>query len=320
MAHYLELGSFLRQIPGHIAVGGHRGMGMNLWTSQGILPSHRENTIISFLDAAKHGVSFVEFDVQVTIDGIPVLWHDDLVISGDTDAPCYLQVKDMTLAEFQGLEGNSQLLRTFGNKETLQNVEGLQLWDCTHDGVLPTLEQVFALLPESIGLDIEVKMPSHAKDPTTAEEIERVLSAIWPVVDSCTATGKRAVAFSSFDPDICVALQAKQSRVPVFFLTYGGPGPLHQDPRRHGFAAAVAFAEGEGLAGVVVDIESIIGDLSIIKSATMKGLEVITYGLGNTHPDKVKAQCDAGVHAVIVDDVEHVLPMLHSTGKEEVQA
>ena len=56
-----------------LLLGGHRGVGENLWIegrpsgagSSAIIPIYRENTIKSFLRSAGLGVDFVEFDVQV---------------------------------------------------------------------------------------------------------------------------------------------------------------------------------------------------------------------------------------------------------------
>lgn len=38
--------------------------------------SIRENTIASLKDAVKHGADIVEFDVQVSMDLIPVIYHN----------------------------------------------------------------------------------------------------------------------------------------------------------------------------------------------------------------------------------------------------
>ena len=57
--------------PGHALprVIGHRG-------ACGLAP---ENTIASFRKAAELGVRWVEFDVHLSADGIPVVIHDDTV-------------------------------------------------------------------------------------------------------------------------------------------------------------------------------------------------------------------------------------------------
>jgi glycerophosphodiester phosphodiesterase len=49
-------------------------MGANILRGGMLVPAWRENTTGSFLAAAATGASFVEFDVQVTRDGVPVLW------------------------------------------------------------------------------------------------------------------------------------------------------------------------------------------------------------------------------------------------------
>ncbi|CAL8470273.1 g9815 [Coccomyxa elongata] len=69
------------------------------------LMKYRENTIRSFNTAAAAGASFVEFDVQVTRDGIPVIWHDDdvLTISRHSGVPQMRRICDLTLDEFKQL-------------------------------------------------------------------------------------------------------------------------------------------------------------------------------------------------------------------------
>lgn len=79
-------------------------MGENLWNDHNIfhLPNMwRENTIKSFLKAKDFGVNFVELDVQVTKDSIPIIWHDDEVIFGSPLNPISCQVKDLTSHEFE---------------------------------------------------------------------------------------------------------------------------------------------------------------------------------------------------------------------------
>jgi glycerophosphoryl diester phosphodiesterase len=70
-----------------IIVVGHRGCGKNNALSIGDVPgtrlSVRENTIKSFNLAASIGADYAEFDVQVTKDGHPVIFHDDFILSAD---------------------------------------------------------------------------------------------------------------------------------------------------------------------------------------------------------------------------------------------
>lgn len=48
-----------------------------------------ENTLASFIAAANLGASYVEMDVQLTKDNIPVIYHDFLVGETGIDAPMH---------------------------------------------------------------------------------------------------------------------------------------------------------------------------------------------------------------------------------------
>jgi len=74
---------------------GHRGLGKNLSAGRRSLQLG-ENTIQSFIAAANLGASYVEFDVQLTKDHVPVIYHDFLVSETGIDAP----VHTLTLEQF----------------------------------------------------------------------------------------------------------------------------------------------------------------------------------------------------------------------------
>jgi len=98
----LEFGS------GRIALGGHRGMGANAWTTDGpgAAPAgahFRENTIMSFIAAANSGCTFIEFDIQVTADGHAVIFHDNYLVHGSESSPTSSLVKHLSLADFKSL-------------------------------------------------------------------------------------------------------------------------------------------------------------------------------------------------------------------------
>lgn len=59
---------------------GHRGMGANHAKSKsGKKTAINENTILAFVTAATKGTHYVEFDVQLTKDGIPVIYHNFVI-------------------------------------------------------------------------------------------------------------------------------------------------------------------------------------------------------------------------------------------------
>lgn len=73
---------------------GHRGLGKNVAARSSLQLG--ENTIQSFIAAANLGASYVEFDVQLTKDHVPVIYHDFLVSETGIDAP----VHTLTLEQF----------------------------------------------------------------------------------------------------------------------------------------------------------------------------------------------------------------------------
>lgn len=73
---------------------GHRGLGKNMTSSKSLQLG--ENTIQSFIAAANLGAQYVEFDVQLTKDHVPVIYHDFLVSETGIDAP----VHTLTLEQF----------------------------------------------------------------------------------------------------------------------------------------------------------------------------------------------------------------------------
>jgi glycerophosphodiester phosphodiesterase len=73
---------------------GHRGLGKNATSNKSLQLG--ENTIQSFISAANLGANYVEFDVQLTKDHVPVIYHDFLVSETGIDAP----VHTLTLEQF----------------------------------------------------------------------------------------------------------------------------------------------------------------------------------------------------------------------------
>lgn len=78
---------------------GHRGLGKNMTAMKSLQLG--ENTIQSFIAAANLGASYVEFDVQLTKDHVPVIYHDFLVSETGMDAP----VHTLTLEQFLHASG-----------------------------------------------------------------------------------------------------------------------------------------------------------------------------------------------------------------------
>ncbi|KDD75496.1 glycerophosphoryl diester phosphodiesterase [Helicosporidium sp. ATCC 50920] len=217
-------------------IGGHRGHGANYWdrdpsTFQYAL---RENTVTSFVASIAAGASFVEFDVQVTRDGVPIVWHDNYVITGTSAAPRSRLVAELTSAEFRRLlqaRGASllsdpqeqaqemrglgpdqvhtpggtpaplgsagALLRALRNDSPAEpNDPSLRPWECAEgDTLLPCLEDLFEALPPGVAFDLEVKLATENDVARTPDvEIDRLLCPILDVVDAAAARSLAAGA------------------------------------------------------------------------------------------------------------------------------
>lgn len=117
-----------------------------------------ENTIEAIHTAADLGIGWVELDVKLTKDQVPIIFHDDTLerttnISGN--------VADKTIHEIKELDAGSWYGETFIGAK------------------IPTLEDaVEVLIERGLGLNLEIK-PCPGREKETAEAALDVLSTMW---------------------------------------------------------------------------------------------------------------------------------------------
>jgi glycerophosphodiester phosphodiesterase len=85
---------------------GHRGLGKNFLANKSLQLG--ENTVSSFIAAANLGAQYVEFDVQLTKDHVPVIYHDFLVSETGIDAPVHTLTLEQFLHINDGMNGRSR--------------------------------------------------------------------------------------------------------------------------------------------------------------------------------------------------------------------
>eukprot|EP00005_Dracoamoeba_jomungandri_P012541 CAMPEP_0174277610 /NCGR_PEP_ID=MMETSP0439-20130205/61024_1 /TAXON_ID=0 /ORGANISM="Stereomyxa ramosa, Strain Chinc5" /LENGTH=315 /DNA_ID=CAMNT_0015369947 /DNA_START=2440 /DNA_END=3387 /DNA_ORIENTATION=+ len=306
---------------------GHRGLGADTARSEGgRTPIISENTILSFVTAGQFGRESVEFDVQLTSDNVPVIYHDFVIpVCKNIKMP----VTQMTLKEFKkvGRQQLSPYNSPYENRE--RKKKGEEKTSSKHSesetdlpkmkrsrsmldipepqrpsrltDMYPTLREVFLMVPDQVGFDIEVKYPS-AEELThslvTFPERNHVVDVILQVVFDY-ASKSRNIVWSSFDPDICTMLSLKQPRYPVFYLTTGKAKYI--DQRRNSLHAAIKFAKSVDLLGIISNAEPIIMAPQIVKVIKNAGLLLGTYGSANNQKEKVEMQVEWGVDAIISD-------------------
>ncbi|THC92087.1 hypothetical protein EYZ11_008440 [Aspergillus tanneri] len=91
------------------------------------LVGHRgENTIESFLSAAKQGATFVEPDVQLTRDLVPVIYHDLSLSESGTDIPIHdLSFEQSKHSELGGWDRSNQTSLTIINEGSRRKNPGV---------------------------------------------------------------------------------------------------------------------------------------------------------------------------------------------------
>ncbi|XP_059447822.1 glycerophosphodiester phosphodiesterase GDPD1, chloroplastic-like isoform X1 [Corylus avellana] len=283
-------------------VMGHRGCGMNMvQSSVPRMEFLKENSILSFNAAAKLPIDFIEFDVQVTEDGCPVIFHDGFILTQDKGAIVEKRVTDLTVAEFLSY-GPQKQLGSVGKPLFRRTKDGnIFEWKVENDDPLCTLQEAFEKVENSIGFNIELKLDDQVA--YTEEQLTRVLQAILQVVNECA--NNRPIIFSSFQPDAALLIRKLQTTYPVFFLTNGG-SKIYIDIRRNSLDEAIKVCLTGGLQGIVSELRAIFRNPGAVTRIKDSKLSLVTYGQLNNFPEVVYVQHRMGVDGVIVDLVEEV--------------
>ncbi|KAM7268127.1 hypothetical protein ACFE04_010293 [Oxalis oulophora] len=281
---------------------GHRGHGMNqLQSTDRRMKAIKENTIASFNAAAKFPLDFVEFDVQVTKDDCPVIFHDDVIISQDNGVIFEKRITELTLEEFLSYgpqreterKGKTLLRKTYDRK--------IVNWDVETEDSFCTLREVFEQVEPSIGFNIELKFDDHIV--YKQDYLIHVLQSILKVVFECSKD--RPIIFSSFQPDAIQLVRKLQSTYPVFFLTNGG-NEIYYDVRRNSLEEAIKLCEDAGLQGIVSEIKGVFRNPTAVAKIKEAKLSLLTYGKLNNVSEAVYMQHAMGIDGVIVDLVQEI--------------
>ncbi|ESZ96720.1 hypothetical protein SBOR_2864 [Sclerotinia borealis F-4128] len=317
---------------------GHRGLGKNTSANKSLQLG--ENTLQSFIAAANLGANYVEFDVQLTKDHVPVIYHDFLVSETGIDAPVhtltleqFLHVNETTsrstrppsppkdrpriqsikrgmdrqrsLSLGQGMFENDMAERMKHTRDFKQNGYKGNTRGNFIQAPFTTLEEMFRELPQNVGFNVEMKYPMlHETEEhemdTYAVELNSFCDTVLTKVYDMKQ--KRKVIFSSFNPDICLLLSFKQPSIPILFLTDAGTSPVG-DIRASSLQEAIRFASRWNLLGVVSAAEPLCNSPRLVKVVKDSGLVCVSYGVLNNDPIKVQEQVNEGIDAVIVDSV-----------------
>ncbi|XP_062223240.1 glycerophosphodiester phosphodiesterase GDPD1, chloroplastic-like [Phragmites australis] len=287
---------------GRFLVIGHRGKGMNaLASADRRLQEVRENTVRSFNDAARFAADYVEFDVQVTKDGCPIIFHDNFIFTEEDGKISQRRVTDLQLEDFLQYGPQNEQGKT--GKPLLRKMkDGRMLnWNVQSDDALCTLQEAFEKVNPRLGFNVELKFDDSLE--YQEEELTRILQAILKVIFEYAKD--RPILFSSFQPDAAQLTRKLQSKYPVYFLTNGGT-EIYTDVRRNSLEEAIKLCLASGLQGIVSEARGIFRHPAAIPKIKEANLSLLTYGTLNNVPEAVYMQHLMGVNGVIVDLVPEI--------------
>ncbi len=118
-----------------------------------------ENTLASIHTAADMGVTWVEIDAKITKDGMPMIFHDDLL---DRTTSGSGEFRNFTYDEIKDLDAGSWFSESF------------------IDTKIPTLDDaLITVIDRGLGLNLEIK-PCKGREKETAEIVLDYATRIWP--------------------------------------------------------------------------------------------------------------------------------------------
>lgn len=317
---------------------GHRGMGRSYHQVDGFRHAlTRENTLASFILAERSGADFVEFDVQLTKDRVPVLYHDFVVNVGLEDKRAWtfgtkaeeyqIGIHEMSLRQLRHCQSapvprnktgtalsrlvkkhRLQLLAKNGSVGIAPSLsENAEEDDEEHlVDFYPQLEELLKHVPAEVGLNVEIKYPEPLGNRFDMRKLPAfAMNGYVDAILKCVFehAGNRRIFFSCFDPNVCVMLRTKQIRYPVFFLTYGAIQPKPFDARLS-LQFAANFVKMERLHGIVSNCPAFLAEpglVQVVKDQIQRPL--LTWGDQNTNHESVQLQKRHAIDGVISDNI-----------------
>jgi glycerophosphodiester phosphodiesterase len=251
-----------------------------------------ENSMRGFQAAYNRGADYVEFDVQMTSDGVPVIFHDLAgIVSESPLAGVDVQevmsngryrypIKKFTESQFRG----SGILSEYSTERV-------------------SFRDLLANLPESLAFDVELKYPSYRKANTAIpyegmnEMVDRVVQLMADLA------GNRSMFFSCFNPLVCAMLRLKQQRWPVFQL-FNRKNRWTQKEMAERVTALAPFHRAIGVDGFVFEAGNLLASPELVGLLQDQGFVISTYGALNNTREGIEHQLAMGIKGICTDDME----------------
>lgn len=288
---------------------GHRGLGKSLKLTTNVPPA-TENTLASMQAAAELGADLVEFDVHLTKDLIPIIYHDfGVFVCMHSKTPTstadltQVLIKDITYEQLKDLKTYQVINSKIIEYPSHNSVE------IEEQRLFPTLESFLTEVDKTIGFNIEIKWPLQYPNGTwqstqTIDKnlyVDRILEVMYE--HGC---GRFSV-FSSFDGDICTMLRFKQNIYPVLYLQdkqTKNPMDTPSQTIYNGLNTAQAF----DFIGIVAHTEVIKSDPKLVQLAFRLNKKILLYGSALKSRESVDWFMQYNITGAIYDHLDLYLP------------
>ncbi|KAI8122604.1 hypothetical protein FF38_02586 [Lucilia cuprina] len=299
---------------------GHRGLGKSLKETTNAAPI-LENTVASMLAAAELGTDLVEFDVQLTKDLVPIIYHDfAILVCMESKTPTskddltQVMIKDITYEQLKDLT----TYQVVGSK-IVEYPSHNSLVNETHR-IFPTFEDFLTKVNKSVGFDIEIKWP-QLKSSGAWESIQTIDKNLYidRILDVMLKHGcGRLSFFTSFDADICSMIRYKQNMYPVMFLSSSKEANF-VDPRSDTIYDSVNTAQAFDFAGIVPNAVFIKKNPQWVDVALKQNKKIFLWGGDLKDRESIDWFIAQNPTGVIYDRMDLYLPANRTSAFESEQ-
>lgn len=257
---------------------GHRGSGPSR-----IEDGYVENTESAFRSAFEKGASWIELDVQLTKDGVPIIFHNFYIEKEGKR----ISITSLTYSEFEEIYESTHNIKN--RKETR----------------ILKLQEVLEIFDASVGIDIEIKYPLFCETC----ELENYtysdpLNYVQKIIKNINLDGRKVI-FSSFNPQILFALKYLNLKKQLYFLLHS-TGQTIETHHCNSLLNAIIFAKSLNISGIIVfdeHLDETSEDLiTLVQSLDLK---IMAYGDMMNDIAKVNRLVSHGINGIITDNLEY---------------
>ena len=224
-----------------------------------------ENTLEGFREAARRGIGWVEFDVKLTADGVPIVFHDDkLDRTTDGKGPVAAASFDRT----RRLDAGSWFAARFAGAH------------------VPSFREALELVRDlGLGANIEIK-PCPGREVETAERAVALIEEQWPA-------RRPLPLISSFTPASLAVVEEKAPALPRGLLLYEDGLPTWKRDARDLACATVHCSQHNMTAAWAAEIRALGYGLAIYTvNEPAQARELMGFGVQciiSDAPDRILA-------------------------------